>query len=254
MKTALLLLLFSGTIWARPLVVLTFFDPFGKAPFNSSEVVGNAIFERNKNHPDYELKTCKLRTVFDVSFFEFEDCLKSLDRTPDFVLGLGESNCNMKIEVLGRNFDKTYGPDNDGHERTGAPIIANGPEAIGFTYPLPEMYCALTRERRKLLEVSNNAGSFVCNNYAYQVAERFPELKFGFIHVPANHCRDVNQKTAVAIETLETMILEGVKHKASRLPTLRKDLKLLRAENARTCAGEFFNRVRGFDEKTIWPF
>lgn len=254
MKTALLLFLISGTTWARPLVLLTFFDPFGKAPFNSSEVVGNEIFERHKNDPDYELKICKLRTVFDVSYYQFEDCLKSLDREPDLVLGLGESNCNLKIEMMGRNLDRTKGPDNDGIERNSTPIRSNGPDAIGFTYPLAEMYCSLNREKRKDVEVSNNAGSFVCNNYAYQIAYSYPELKFGFIHVPANNCKDVKSKTKIAIENLETMIKAAVTEKQKRLPVLKKQIRELRDENAGTCLGEFYNRARGFDERKIWPF
>lgn len=255
MKMALFFLLFSSLSYAKPVVLLSYFDPFGRASINSSEVVANLLLERAKNHPDFELRPCKLQTVFDKSFYEWEDCLKGLSEEPALVLGLGESNCNLKIEALGRNLDLTHGADNDGNERRSTPIREDGPSAIGFKYPLAKMYCALSAQEKSIVEVSNNAGTFVCNNLSYQVSDKYPELNFGFIHVPANNCRDLNRKTDLSVKALEKMIQAAVKVKTvKRLPTTKQELKILRNSSAEACEAEYYQKLKGVDERKIWPF
>lgn len=255
MKLAFFFLFFSVASHARPIVLLSHFDSFGKAPFNNSTKVALALAERVKNHPDFELKLCNLNTVFDKSFYQLEDCLAALPETPKLILGLGESNCNFKIEIMGRNLDKTKGPDNDGIERNNTPIIPNGPKEIGFNYPLPQMYCSLPESDRKETEVSNNAGTFVCNNMAYQFADKYDDLPFGFIHVPANNCRNLEAKNVVALRNLESMIKAAVKiNEFTRIPTRKKELDELRANKSDKCINEFYKRAKGADEKGFWSF
>ena len=254
MKAVIFFILFSTSTWARPVVLLGHFDAFGKAPFNNSERVAKKIFEKMKNHPDVDVRLCSLQTVFDKSYFELEDCMRSLTDAPAMVLGLGEANCNFKIETMGRNLDRTKGPDNEGNERNNTPIIPEGPEQLGLKYPLPEMYCSLPLNDRKEIEVSNSAGSFVCNNLAYQFAYNYKEIVFGFIHVPAHNCRNLEKKTITSIRNLESMILTAVKtFKVSRLPTKKNELELLRERFRNdSCLSEFYKRTKGADEKGFW--
>lgn len=256
MKLALVLFMFSAAAMAKPVVLLGYFDPFGRSSFNNSERVAMRLMESLKDHPEFELKLCSLRTVFDKSYYQMEDCLKALPVAPKLVLGLGESNCNLKVETMARNNDKTKGPDNDGIERNNTVIIPEGPKEIGFNYPLAAMYCSLSSPERKEVEVSNNAGSFVCNNLAYQVAYHYPETEFGFIHVPDHDCRNLESKTAAAVKSLEQMIPAAVKSQTVvRLLTKKKELEQLRAtvKNDK-CLSEFYKRTKGADEKSFWQF
>lgn len=184
-----------------------------------------------------------------------EDCYKSLPKEPKMVLGLGESNCNFKIEIMARNFDKTKGADNDGIERN-AVIIPGAANELGLRYPLADMYCSLPQKERAVIEVSNNAGAFVCNNLAYQFAYHYQNVVFGFIHVPANNCRDIETKTNTAISNLESMILASVKTtEVSRFPTKKKEFQALReSSKAEKCLNEFYKRTKGADEKGFWSF
>lgn len=256
MNMMLFYLLFSTSIWARPVVLLGHFDAFGIAPFNNSENVAKALSDRMKNHPEVDLRLCSLQTVFDKSFFQLEDCVKELEVTPALILGLGESNCNFKIETMGRNADKTKGPDNEGNERNHSLIIPDGPKELGLRYPLQDMYCSLSQKDRSEIEVSNNAGSFVCNNLAYQFALNYQDSIFGFIHVPAGNCRNIDQKTVQSVRNLESMIVAAVKSKnVDRLPTKRKELEILReATKGDKCLNEFYKRAKGADEKGLWSF
>lgn len=256
MKLALVLFMFSATAMARPVVLVGYFDAFGKAPFNNSEIVARRLAETMKDHPEFEIKLCSLQTVFDKSFYQMEDCLKALTEAPKLVLGLGESNCNFKIETMARNLDKTKGPDNDGIERNNTPIIPGAVKEIGFNYPLPSMYCALPEQSRKDIEVSNNAGSFVCNNLAYQVAHNYPDTEFGFIHVPGHDCRNIEAKTMTAVKNLEQMIPAAVRNQeVKRLLTKKKELEQMRATvKGDKCLSEFYKRTKGADEKSFWQF
>ncbi|WP_408096654.1 hypothetical protein ACJVC5_16585 [Peredibacter sp. HCB2-198] len=242
-------------LWARPVVLLSYFDAFDKAPFNNSEKVALALNERLKNHPDFELKLCALSTVFDKSFAQLENCLKNESSAPTLILGLGEANCNFKIEIAGRNFDKTKGPDNEGNERKSTKILAEGEAAVALNYPLDKMYCSLDQKNRAEIEVSNNAGTFVCNNLAYQFAHYYPEETFGFIHVPSNNCKDLKSKTETAIANLSKMIPEALKHSSQPLPIYKNDIKARRRSyESDACLNEFYKRVKGIDERGLWTF
>lgn len=256
MKLTLLFFFIAFNSWGKPVVLLGHFDSFGGDPFNNSERVATLLLERMKDHPELELKLCKLQTVFDKSFHQLEDCLKDLPEPPKFILGLGESNCNLKIETMVRNRDNTKGPDNEGNERKNEVIIPGSPEVVGLNYPLASMYCSLGSKDRKELQVSNNAGSFVCNNLAFQFTHSYPELNFGFIHVPANNCRRLERKTRFTVNQLEKMILSAVKAPLfRRLPTGKDELEeLRRSSQGDQCLSEFYKRTKGSDEKDFWKF
>ena len=256
MSFALLILLFSVNIWPRPVVLLGVFDPFGRASFNNSEKMAEILLKQTKKNPHFELRVCHLRTAFDKSFHQLEDCVRKLSAPPKLVLGLGESNCNLKIETIARNLDKTKGPDNDGVEKNYTRINPHGPKEIGFTYPLAQMYCSLGVNERSNLEISNFAGTFVCNNLAYQFSENYEDLSFGFIHVPLHTCKNLDIKNQKAAQNLETMILAAVKGQvAPRLLTKKKELDVIRSRVANDrCLKEFYGRTKGVDEKNLWPF
>lgn len=256
MKTGLLLLLFSFSAWSRPLVLVGHFDAFGKAPFNNSENIAKRLLENLKDHPEFELKLCALNTIFDKSTHQLEDCLKSQSRTPKLVLGLGEANCNLKIETMARNRDNTVGADNDGIERHNSVILPDADEVIGFNYPLAKMYCSLPEKERKELQVSNHAGTFVCNNLAFQFAHLYPDVTFGFMHVPSHHCRNLERKNIVTLQNLEKMIGAAVKAtEFKRLSTSKAELKKLRETyKDNQCLSEFYKRTKGIDEKSFWTF
>ncbi len=256
MKTGFLLLLLSFSAWSRPLVLVGHFDAFGKAPFNNSENIANRLLEKLKDHPEFELKLCALNTIFDKSTYQLEDCLKAQTRTPKLVLGLGEANCHLKIETMARNLDNTAGADNDGNERHNSVILPDADEVIGLNYPLAQMYCSLQEKERKDLQVSNHAGTFVCNNLAFQFAHLYPDLTFGFIHVPSHHCRNLERKDVVTLENLEKMLTAAVKAtEFKRLSTTKAELKKLRETNKNNqCLSEFYKRTKGIDEKSFWTF
>ncbi|MBA2403625.1 MAG: hypothetical protein H0V66_02555 [Bdellovibrionales bacterium] len=265
MKYMILLTLMSTSVWAKPLILITYYDAFNGAPFNNSERIAKALELRlnNINSP-VEAKLCSLNTIFDKAYAQTEDCLKALSVAPVMVLGLGESTCQLKVESMMRNNDKTESPDNAGNRRRNSDIVRGAPEVLGMRYPLPQMYCGLSSAERNNIDVSNNAGSFVCNNTAYQMSYHYPEVQFGFIHVPANNCAGLARKSEAAVLTLEKMVVTGVAFLASesnssdfphtsndsRLPTRKSDLKNLRRQyENNSCLSEYLRKSKGSDER-----
>jgi pyrrolidone-carboxylate peptidase len=255
MKLLIFLGLFSTSLWAKPLVLVSYFDAFNRAPFNNSERIAKALAQRlNLESSPIEVKLCALNTIFDKAYAQTEDCLKGLQEATVMVIGLGEATCELKIEAMMRNKDKTTSPDNAGTHRHHKTIIPGAPEVIGLRYPLPQMYCALSRSERDNLTVSNNAGSFVCNNTAYQMSHYYEEIQYGFIHVPANNCSNLPRRNEAAIIALEKMLLKGVTYlldndKSERLPTKKDELKRLRRKISDECEREFFQKLKGSDER-----
>ncbi len=200
MKRLILLTLLSTPVWSKPLVLLSYFDAFNGAAFNNSERIAHALaLKLNHESSPFEVRLCALNTVFDKAYAQTEDCLKALPERPVMVIALGESTCQVKVENMMRNNDKTNGPDNAGEERNNSVIVSGAPNVLGMRYPMPQMYCALSSSERKEIDVSNNAGSFVCNNTAFQMSYHYPEVQYGFIHVPANNCSNLVKKSEFAI-------------------------------------------------------
>lgn len=256
MRLLLFFFLICFDSWPKSTVLIGHFDSFGKAPFNASEKVAAGLLTAFKDHEQIDLKTCRLSTVFDKSYLELEACYKDLKEPPILVLGLGEFGCDLKVEAWGRNFDKTDGPDNEGNERAGTKIIPEAQAMIGLTYPLPEMYCVLNQDERRSIQVSNNAGSFVCNNLAFQFTHHYADVSFGFIHVPSHHCWFLERRMKKSIEILGKMI-EGslINRTPVRLPVEKSELEdLLQKSPEKSCLREFYQRLPGADERAPRPF
>jgi pyrrolidone-carboxylate peptidase len=265
MKYLILLTLFAMPVFAKPLVLISYFDAFSGASFNNSERVAKSLEAKfNVEASPVEIKLCSLNTIFDKAYAQTEDCLKAMTDKPVMVIALGESTCQLKVETIMRNNDKTITPDNAGTNRRNTRIVHEAPDVIGLRYPLPQMYCALTETERSDVDLSNNAGSFVCNNTAFQMSYHFPEIQYGFIHVPANNCANLKKKTEVAVGMLEKMILTGVNYLAAadgneglphsstetRLPTKKDEMKKLRRQyNDNTCLGEYLKKSKASDER-----
>lgn len=248
--TFLLMLLLTSTAYSKSLVLVSYFDPFGKALTNNSEVVAKALSEKFvMEELDIDLKLCPLQTIYNKAYGQLEDCTKNLAQRPILILGLGESNCDLKIELMMQNKDKSYGPDNSGVERNNSVIISQAPALLGLNYPLSQMYCSLDLKERKSVQISHDAGTFVCNNSAFQMSWYYPEIPYGFIHVPAHNCRRLQQKTALAISQLEKMIISAVEHlkvnAPVRLPVKPQEYtQALAQENKDMCAYEFLKRAK----------
>jgi len=114
---------------------------------------------------------------------------------PELVICLGLAGGREKIglERVAINQDDARIPDNAGQQPIDEPIVAGGPAAYFSRLPLKACLQALI-DADLPAEVSNTAGTFVCNHVFYSLmhalAERATQepdcaaVRAGFVHLP----------------------------------------------------------------------
>ena len=93
----------------------------------------------------------------------------------------------MRFEQVALNLDQASKPDNDGELRRNQRIRETGPVGYFGTLPFEQMR-QQAEHSGEALELSRDAGGFVCNHVFYTasalLASEFPEAIAGFVHVP----------------------------------------------------------------------
>ncbi|HBN82990.1 MAG TPA: pyroglutamyl-peptidase I, partial [Clostridiales bacterium] len=108
---------------------------------------------------------------------------------PDVVLSLGQAggrSC-ISIERIAININDTKSADNQGQTPEDQTIFEDGQPAYFSTLPIKKILHSI-REIKIPAEISNSAGTFVCNHVMYGVLYKIQkeglDMKAGFIHVP----------------------------------------------------------------------
>ena len=129
---------------------------------------------------------------------------------PDIVLGVGLAGgrAALSLERVALNIADARIPDNDGRQPIDAPVVPGGPPAYFASLPIKAAVAAL-RAAGLPAEVSNTAGTFVCNSLFYGLmhfaATCRPGLRGGFLHVPylpaqaARHAEDPGGAPSMAL-------------------------------------------------------
>ncbi len=165
-------------------ILLTAFEPFGGERVNSACLALELLPERLG---DIELARTVLPTAFDLSG---EVLLRAMDRErPDAVLCLGQAagrRC-LTPERVAINLDDARIPDNLGAKPEDRPIVPGGPAAYFSTLPIRKMVRAMAKAGVPA-EISNSAGTFVCNHVMYVLLHALDRdksrVRGGFMHIP----------------------------------------------------------------------
>ena len=189
-------------------VLLTGFQPFGGETVNPS-------YEAVKLVPDTvagaEIIKAELPVVFGAVIEEIEKLIESCN--PDIILCAGQAGgrASMSVERVGINCDDSDIPDNAGFKHDGAPIAKDGPAAYFSDLPVKAMVANM-KKHGVPAEISNTAGTYVCNHLLYGclhlLAAKHPGRRAGFIHVPYTP-EQVLEKRNVASMPLE-LIAKGL--------------------------------------------
>jgi len=183
-------------------VLIFGFEPFGGRPVNTSEDIVRALGD------DPIARHAIVRVVLPCVFGRARTMLlRHIRRVkPVIVIGLGEAGGRRTVtpERVAINVDDARIADNRGARPIDRPIVKNGPAAYFSTLPIKAMVQVM-RRRGVRAEISQTAGTFVCNHAFYglmhAVAHDHRRVRAGFIHVPALPAR----KHARPRPTLERM-------------------------------------------------
>lgn len=167
-----------------PRVLLTGFVPFGGGTANASwQAVSTLHGRRIAGH---RVVARELPVEFATSLPRLRRAIREL--RPALVLCVGEAGgrARISLERVAINIVDARIADNAGAQPVDVPVAPGGPAAYFSTLPLKAMLAAL-REARIPAEVSQTAGTFVCNQVFYglmHALRRRPRVRAGFIHVP----------------------------------------------------------------------
>ncbi|MGE5096178.1 MAG: pyroglutamyl-peptidase I [Betaproteobacteria bacterium] len=165
-------------------MLVTGFDPFGGESVNPSWEICNRL---PRVIGGRRVETCRVPCEFRRAI---EVVAEAIERyRPSVVICLGQAGgrTHVCVERVAINVNDARIEDNSGESPIDEPIAVNGPAAYFSTLPIKAMAVAM-RAAGAPSEVSNTAGTFVCNHLMYGVlhylAGSGSPARAGFIHVP----------------------------------------------------------------------
>jgi pyroglutamyl-peptidase len=170
-----------------PTVLVTGFDAFGGESVNPSWMAVQALHGRQIG--GHRVVGARLPTVFAQSIEALREHL--LRYRPALAICTGQAGGRgaMSLERVAINVNDARIADNAGSQPVDTPVIAGAPAAYFTSLPIKAMLAALLDEGINA-EVSQTAGTFVCNHVFYALMHELathPELRAtrgGLIHVP----------------------------------------------------------------------
>jgi pyroglutamyl-peptidase len=170
-----------------PTVLVTGFEPFGGEALNPSWMAAQALHGRTV--AGHRLIGAQLPTVFDRSLQVLRDLLHRHHPALVVCTGQAAGRTALSLERIAINVNDARIPDNDGAQPVDTPVVAGGPAAYFSSMPVKAMLAALLAEGINA-EVSQTAGTFVCNHVFYglmhEISTRHDlrRTRGGLVHVP----------------------------------------------------------------------
>ena len=164
-------------------LLLTGFEPFDGQTVNPS---WEAVCRLSDRVGGVEIVRALIPTAFSGSAQALARAVERED--PQAVLCLGQAGGREGLtpERVAITVDDARIPDNAGAQPIDRPIVPDGPAAYFATLPVKAMVRAI-REAGVPANLSNTAGTFVCNHLMYCLMHLLagrPGVRGGFMHVP----------------------------------------------------------------------
>ena len=205
-------------------VLVTGFMPFGGERTNPSWDIVKAIPENILGH---RIEKLRVPTEFGKAI---NVTTKAIDRLkPSIVLCFGQAGgrCRMSVERVAINVDDASIADNAGKRMIDETIHVGGPAAYFCSVPIKAMVAAMVNAGVPS-EVSNSAGTFVCNHLIYGVLHHIAQsacaTRAGFIHVPYLDSQALDKADTASMSLLS--MVSGAKAAIMAAIKFKADLKL----------------------------
>lgn len=185
-------------------VLVTGFEPFGGESVNPSWEICTRL---PREIAGMRVETCRVPCEFRRAIEVIAEAIERHQPSVVLSLGLAGGRSRIGVERVSINVDDARIPDNAGAQPIDEAIASNGPPAYFATIPVKAMTRAI-RASGVPAEVSNSAGTYVCNHVMYGVlhflAASGRKARAGFIHVPYAEAQVLDKRDAPAM-SLESM-------------------------------------------------
>lgn len=168
-------------------MLLTGFEPFDGAQANPSERAARRLHGRQVAR--HRVVGAVLPTRFSASIDRLNQLIDRHRPALILCLGLAGGRSALSFERIAINVDDARIPDNAGDQPVDRPVVPGGPAAYFSSLPIKSMVTALARAGLPA-EVSQTAGTFVCNHVFYGLMHRLGRdralrgTRGGFVHLP----------------------------------------------------------------------
>ncbi|MCE1192095.1 MAG: pyroglutamyl-peptidase I [Acidovorax sp.] len=173
---------------AEPVILLTGFDPFGGEQHNPSLLIAQAL--DGQRIAGHRVVAARLPTVFGASLRQLQALLAAHRPALTVCLGQAGGRAALSLERIGINLNDARIPDNLGQQPIDTAVVPGGPAAYFSNLPIKAMWRAVQRTGVPC-EVSQTAGTFVCNHVLYGLMHLLHApggglegARGGFVHVP----------------------------------------------------------------------
>lgn len=193
-------------------VLVTGFDPFG------GEKINPAI-ESVKKLPDQiagaDIIKVEIPTVFNKSIKKLQEAIK--EHNPDITICVGQAGGRdrVSIERVAINVSDGRIADNEGYKPIDEVIFEDGKNAYFAKLPIKAMAAEINKANLPS-EVSNTAGTYVCNHLMYgllyTIEKENLDMKGGFIHIPflPEQVIDKKGQPSMSLENIVTSLEKSI--------------------------------------------
>ena len=169
-----------------PTILLTGFEPFDGQSTNPSWDAVLAL--HGKRIAGHRVIARRLPVTFGASLKLLRAAIREVSPALVVCVGLAAGRACISLERIAINVDDARIPDSDGSQPVDEPVVADGPAAYFATLPIKSMLAGL-REAGFSAEISQTAGTYVCNHVFYglmHALRRRRRTRAGFIHIPCS--------------------------------------------------------------------
>ncbi|WP_372365527.1 peptidase C15 [Candidatus Uabimicrobium sp. HlEnr_7] len=183
-------------------ILLTGFNSFANVVTNPSQQIVEKI-DTQKFLSEIEIITEVLPTEFVAAGKKIEELITTISPQIILLLGVAAKRKHISLERVALNLNDSSLPDNTGLRIEGKQIVENEP--LAYFSSLPLLHLKEQLEKNDIpCEVSNHAGTYVCNHTFYLALRKIKQLRkntaCSFIHVPT--ISQIEEPNAISLEKL----------------------------------------------------
>lgn len=186
-------------------ILITGFEPFGGEKINPAWEAVKRLKDRTESR---ELIKLEIPTSFQKAAALVLQKMKEIEA--DVVISVGQAggSYGILVERVAINVADARIPDNEDYQPVDLKIVEEGENAYFSTLDIKKLVAAV-KDLGIPSEVSNSAGTYVCNYVLYSVlhaiAKSGSPTKAGFIHVPYIPQQVVEKKETASMD-LESIV------------------------------------------------